>query len=193
MENIRFEITEEDIKKYLKEHKDDYKYREALFIKYLKENKNSLIKETIQILFERNGIELVEKQIDINTFNNLPSFNNKSLCSNNIRNLDLSGICHILIPAIRYYDWDRPGVPVGRIYSDLDMVARNLNVHIGRPWEVLESTLDNYQICEKVEVKDGIVNFKMGREHSRRELVFYQDYYDEDKVKRIRKIIRDGK
>lgn len=192
MENIRFEITEEDIKKYLREHEDDYKYKEALFIKYLKENKNALIKETVQILFERNGMELVERKIDIDSFDDLPSFNNKSLCSIGVRNLDLSGICHILIPAIRYYDWDRHGVSVGKIYSDLDMVAGNLNVHFDRPWEVLESTLDDYEICGKIEVKDEIVNFRMSREHSRRELISYQGYYYENKVKRIRKIIREG-
>lgn len=182
MENIKFEITEEDIRGYLKVHKDDknFKYKEAMFMKYLKEN-NRFTSEALEMLIRKFSFNSVL------VFNDkLPSFISYS---NPIQNLDLSGICHILIPTMKYYG--KSEFHANQLYTNLGMVSDTLVIPMENPLEVIESTLDDYRICGKVETNDMLINIKMSKESSRGELLAYQEIYDENKVKRIRKIIRE--
>ena len=50
MQDINFKITDEDLQKYLEKHKDEYEYREAMLVKYLRENKEKITKEALEIL-----------------------------------------------------------------------------------------------------------------------------------------------
>jgi len=178
--DINFEITEEDIKKYLKKNKQFYKYYEPLFIKYLKENKDELSKEIAKIL--------ISELTKLNNSDELCSFDSK-----NIHNLDLSGICHILISATRYYDWDRPVMHIGCLNGPLGIIAHELEIPFKDSFEVINEAVDNYRICGKIEIEDNVfMRFKMSREHARNELIAYQDYYGIDKVKLIRKIVKEG-
>lgn len=180
MKNINFEITEEDIKKYLKVNKEDYKYYEPLFIKYLKENKDKLPKELTDILIN----EILELGDDLNSFDSKPE---------TVQNLDLSGICHILIPATRYYNWDRPVINIKSLNGPLGIIAEELEIPFKNQFDAIYDAVDNYRICGKVEIEANIfLRFKMSREHARKELLVYQDYYGKDKVKLIREIVKEG-
>lgn len=181
MENIKFEISEEDIKRYLEKNKVKYKYKEALFIKYLKENRFNLTKEMLEMLLMKNGI-IDSKMIDIDYYN---SFNTKSFKYD----LNLTDICHILIPTMKYYD--QKEFHINKLYVNLDIASDRLLVPMTNPMDVIESTLDNYRICDKVELDDEIIKVKMGKEHCRNELLVYQEFYDEDKVKKIKKLVKN--
>lgn len=181
MKNIKFEITEQDIRKYIEKYKNYYRYCEPLFIKYLKDNRFNLTEEMFEIITE--GKLLFYNNGELSSFNSFP---------NTVQNLDLSGICHILIPTIRYYDRNISSVSIGRIYDDLDKVSETLNVPMNNSWETLESTIDDYIICDKIQKNDEMITFKLGREHSRKELITYSHFYNESKVMKIRKLIREG-
>lgn len=187
MENIKFEITEEDIKKYLFEHKGSYKFSEALFLKYLKENR--ITKESLQMLIDKYNHTFIDKEdinIYSNYFNKISCFDSK-LCV--YENLDLSGICHILIPTIRYYG--KKDIHFNYLYTNLDVVSAKLSVPMDKPVEVIESTLDDYRICEKVVTDGDIISITMSRKQCQGELLVYQDYFLDDKVKKIRKTVRE--
>ena len=108
MENIGFNITEYDIREYLKKHKNDVaiKYKEAMFVKYMREHQE-ITQESLEILMEKynwqdsvvngiyyrdsNGILKSEALSDFNSY------------LDGITNLDISGICYIMVPVLSYY------------------------------------------------------------------------------------------
>lgn len=195
MENIKFEITEQDIKEYLMRHITDenIKYREAMFVKYMKEG--LVTTEAMEILMWKYNNKVVKPTgiyMDVinspsyKMFHEFPNFN-KYLSE--IKNLDLSGICHILIPTLKYYRQSE--VNSANLYRNLDIIANTLLVPIVNNSDVIESTLDDYRICEKVEIEGNIIKIKMSKEHCNRKLEIYQDYYDETKVKKIIKIVKE--
>ncbi|MDD6223538.1 MAG: hypothetical protein PUB18_00870 [bacterium] len=193
MQNIKFEITEEDIKKYLEENKETYQYCEALFVKYLRENQFNLTKEMLEILFIKSSRMGVDPE-EINRMSSigLSSFHQESPYMNSIQNLDLSGICHILIPTIRYYKKGNV-FNMNYLLSHLEMASRDLRLSCYHPMQIVKDTLDDYRVCNKVEVEDLTFKIKMSKEQSRGEILIYQDFYDETKVKKIRKMIRDDR
>lgn len=187
MKPLEFQITEQDIKNYLKKYKKYYKGAEALFVKYIFDHQ----------------FELTEEMIEMMAKKDLPSdFDSGLSCfypdCPEVQNLDLSGICHILIPTIRYYDWDRPSIQRDRLYADLDMVARELSIPISGHVEASHAVggaLADYIISEKLEIKitgDNLefIDFKMSREDSLGELVVYDRFYGEEKVKKIGELIK---
>lgn len=181
MENIKFEITEKQIKDYLKRYKEYYKYCGPLFVKYMKDTKLTLTYEMANMLGLVSG-----RCVSSSLVNELPKFDPKPSIVNN---LDLSGICHILIPTMKYYNQEN--IHINYLYANLAIVSDNLLVPMDHPVEIISSTLDDYKVCEKIETNDMRIKIKMSREHCRKELLVYQDYYGEDKVKKIRKIIRE--
>ena len=180
MININLEITEKDIKKYLKDNKENYRYYEPLFIKYLKDNKDKLPREIISIM--------ISELAKVNDNDELCDFNLET-----VHNLDLSGICHILIPATRYYDYDRQMISIVGLNDPLKIIANEFQIPLENQIDVINEAVDNYRICGKVEIVfDDFLKFKMSREYARNELSLYQEYYDKDKVKLIRKIVKEG-
>ena len=107
MKEINLKITEEDLKKYLEKHKDGYKDQEAMLVKYLRENSETITKEALEILLYKYNNEEISITGVYNQDSNpviersLPNFN-KYLSS--ITNIDISGICHILIPTLGCFD-----------------------------------------------------------------------------------------
>ena len=181
MKNLKLEITEQDIQRYLKKYKEYYKYRETMFIKYLKDNKNNITEEMIEILTE--GRVKIDNSGELPIFDPMPS---------NVNNLDLSGICHILIPATRYYDWDRPVSHKYALNGILGIIATNLEVPTGNYFEPIDDTVEDYGICRKITIEENeYIRFKLSRENARKELLAYEDFYGEDKVKQIRKMVRE--
>lgn len=198
MQDITLKIKEENIVKYLEKHKSYYRHYEPLFIKYLKDNYERLTEETLEILTD--GKVFFENKGELPSFDPRPS---------NIQNLDFSGICHILIPTIRYYDSERNTISTSRLYGNASTIALKVGVAmlstfevidgvytppINNAWDIVENTVDDYRICKKISYnkESDIVVFKMTRGHAERELSIYADFYGIDKVKQIGKIIREG-
>lgn len=108
MQDINFKITKQDIVEYLSKHKNDevIKNREAMFVKYMKES-NTITKESLEILMQKYNLDDrkidgtysiydgrgYSKQVELSTFTDYLI---------DIENLDISGICHIMIPILSY-------------------------------------------------------------------------------------------
>lgn len=94
MGSIELEITKEDIKEYLSKHQEDknIKYREAMFVKYMKEQ-GIFTKEAYEILGGRYPSIVDNSTKQIGEFSSYLK----------LQNLDVSGICHVLIPTLREY------------------------------------------------------------------------------------------
>lgn len=183
MERFTLEITEEQIIEYLKKYKNYYKYYEPLFIQYLKENNidNKLTDEFLEILTGGN--------IKFDNSGQLPCFDT---APSNIKNLDITGIYHIFIPAFRYYYPKINKLHVNTIYDTAAEIADKLELGLNRYLVDLNSTLNNYEICKSINLNQGIVTFNIGREYSRKQLMAYESFYGREEVKKVRKIIREG-
>lgn len=195
MKNIVLEITEQDIKNYLESHRQDQKFecKRELFIKYLKES-NALTKESYEILARKaNSTSQVESPIPL-----LPSF--EDYCSS-IRNLDMSGICHILIPSLGCQE----KIKQGKLFEwkPLEISTRKLDItvkeckcsrtNIKDFTRILEDTLENYQIAGDISIKDQsnssfFVSFPKDAEVYRGILAACGKVYGEHAVQKVRQI-----
>lgn len=204
MQDINFKITEQDIRDYLIQHKNDnsIKNKEALFVKYMKEN-NNITQESLEILMKKYNWD--ERKID-GTYSihdgrgysrqeELSSF---SLYLANIHNLDISGICHIMIPTFGYYGERKYGyLSIGTPYLEVESAATEiLGIIPNNSSYCLESTIDDYCIAGKIDKSYYLeiitnINIRMGRDICRKELQRYSQIYGEEPVKKIRKIIRE--
>ena len=180
MKKINFEITENDVKHYLKQHKndEDFMYREAMFIKYLKEE-TIIKKETLEMLMEKYNFDNIiidgthyYKNNGTIVHQSLSTFSNYLF---GINNLDISGICHILIPTMKYYGSE--DLHINSLCVSLENILDKLLLSPNYSLEVIESTLDDYRICEKIKTSDFEIKIKMGKEHCRKELQEYSYIY----------------
>ena len=198
MENIKCEITEQDIREYLKKHKNDeaIKYREAMFVKYMREHRE-ITCESLEILMQKYNFE--DDRIDgiyhrdnygILKTESLTNFSSYLDC---IENLDVSGICHILIPTLGYYN------AVDKNFSLVtNYIAKELEIN-GRNFdEALRIAIDNYCISDLINsYREEHFGFTLERislmkkDRCRKELMEYSHIYGEDNVKQIRKIIKE--
>lgn len=198
MENIKFEITEQDIREYLKKHNNDeaIKYREAMFVKYIRE-RQVITCESLEILMQKYNFE--DDRIDgIYHRDNYGILKSESLINfssylDGINNLDISGICHILIPTLGYYD------TAGKNFSLItNEIAKELEIN-GRNFdEALRTAIDNYCVSDLINIYyENHFGFTLERislmkkNRCRKELMEYSHIYGEDNVKQIRKIIKE--
>ena len=198
MKNIKFEINEQDIREYLKKHRNDVaiKYREAMFVKYMREHQE-ITCESLEILMQKyhwedkkiNGI-YHRDELGILKSEPLLDF---SYYLDGITNLDISGICHILIPTIGYYDI------VDKNFSSMtNEVIKELEINDSNFDEALRMAIDNYCVGGLINIyREEHFGFTLERinlmkkNRCRKELMEYSHIYGEDKVKQIRKIIRE--
>lgn len=198
MENIKFEITEPDIREYLKKHRNDeaIKYREAMFVKYMREHQE-ITCESLEILMQKYNFE--DDRIDgIYHRDNYGILKSESLINfssylDGINNLDISGICHILIPTLGYYDTASKNFSLitNEIAKELEINGRNFD-------EALRTAIDNYCVSDLINIyREEHFSFTLERislmkkNRCRKELMEYSHIYGEDNVKQIRKIIRE--
>ena len=198
MENIKCEITEQDIREYLKKHKNDeaIKYREAMFVKYIRERR-VITCESLEILMQKYNFE--DDRIDgIYHRDNYGILKSESLINfssylDGINNLDISGICHILIPTLGYYDTASKNFSLitNEIAKELEINGRNFD-------EALRTAIDNYCVSDLINIYDeehfGFTLERislMKKNRCRKELMEYSQIYGEDNVKQIRKIIKE--
>ena len=200
MENKKLEISTNDIRKYLKDlkknHSDEYekyyRYKEAMFVKYMKEH-NEDTKESLEIRMKKYNSDKISI-VGTSDYDNYSTLKKQTLISFDnylygVNNLDISGICHILIPTIKYYG--EKECYINQLYAELGSVSSRLTIPMEYPMKIIESTLDDYRVCGKVKTIGNRIHIKMGRDTCRGELLAYQDFYDENKVKRIKKIMRE--
>lgn len=198
MENIKCEITEQDIREYLKKHKNDeaIKYREAMFVKYIRE-RQVITCESLEILMQKYNFE--DDRIDgIYHRDNYGILKSESLINfssylDGINNLDISGICHILIPTLGYYDTASKNFSLitNEIAKELEINGRNFD-------EALRNAIDNYCVSDLINIyREEHFGFTLERinlmkkNRCRKELMEYSHIYGEDNVKQIRKIIKE--
>lgn len=198
MENIKCEITEQDIREYLKKHKNDeaIKYREAMFVKYIRE-RQVITCESLEILMQKYNFE--DDRIDgIYHRDNYGILKSESLINfssylDGINNLDISGICHILIPTLGYYDTASKNFSLitNEIAKELEINGRNFD-------EALRTAIDNYCVSDLINIYyEEHFGFTLERislmkkNRCRKELMEYSHIYGEDNVKQIRKIIKE--
>ncbi len=198
MENIKCEITEQDIREYLKKHKNDetIKYREAMFVKYIRE-RQVITCESLEILMQKYNFE--DDRIDgIYHKDNYGILKSESLINfssylDGINDLDISGICHILIPTLGYYDTASKNFSLitNEIAKELEINGRNFD-------EALRTAIDNYCVSDLIntyyEEHFGFTLERislMKKNRCRKELMEYSHIYGEDNVKQIRKIIKE--
>lgn len=198
MEKIEFEITEPDIREYLKQHKNDeaIKYKEAMFVKYMREHQE-ITCESLEILMQK--YNWVTDRIDgIYHRDNYGILKSESLINfssylDGINNLDISGICHILIPTLGYYDTASKNFSLitNEIAKELEINGRNFD-------EALRTAIDNYCVSDLINIyREEHFGFTLERislmkkNRCRKELMEYSHIYGEDNVKQIRKIIKE--
>ena len=198
MENIKCEITEQDIREYLKKHKNDeaIKYREAMFVKYIRE-RQVITCESLEILMQKYNFE--DDRIDgIYHRDNYGILKSESLINfssylDGINNLDISGICHFLIPTLGYYDTASKNFSLitNEIAKELEINGRNFD-------EALITAIDNYCVSDLINIYyEEHFGFTLERislmkkNRCRKELMEYSHIYGEDNVKQIRKIIKE--
>lgn len=193
MKNMNFEITENDVKYYLKQHKNDenFMYREAMFIKYLKEE-TIIKKETLEMLMEKYNfdnvsIDGIHYYKDNGTIVHQPllTFSNYLF---GINNLDISGICHIVIPCVHYCGCKEFFYP--NYIKEVRHIASLLEVKSSSDEEekALLDAIDNYSIAGYC---GGILGTKIGKEKSRKMLNEYSYIYGDKPVKLIRRTIKE--
>lgn len=203
MENLSFKITEQDVSNYLIQHNNDYaiKNKEAMFVKYIKES-NEITQEILEILVSKYNWN---NQLFRNTYDSTDVLKESSLYSFDTylktRDLDISGICHILIPTFGYYGFYKENYhPIIASHIELYTIVSNV---IGKTAEndyrgCLNLAIDNYYEVGKIdECSDSrytlYMKIKMDTETCRKELVEYSKIYGEEPVQRIKKIIQERK
>ena len=208
MEEIKFEINEQDIREYLKKHRNDeaIKYREAMFVKYMREHQE-MTKESLEILMKKyncvtNKADGIYFYDDYDRMRSLP-FKTFDSYLDGITNLDVSGMCRILIPTVGYYE-NIKGYrfienPCYKLHDGLgDLSMKLLNTVPKDINDQLALALDDYCVTGKVEYtytnighSGYVYSIRMGKDTCRHELEEYSYIYGEEPVKQIRKIMRE--
>lgn len=199
MKNISFEITGLDIRDYLIQHKSNeiIKNREAMFVKYMKEN-NIITQESLEILMKKYNWD--EKRIygtyrignNTRILDELSSFDSYL---KGVKNLDISGICHIMIPCIQYYS-NYSEFRHFIYLSKLDDIVEKLGINqYDKQEDILLDSIDNYTLVGQIEDFEntyrGFSRITMSKDKSRKLLQAYSQIYGEEPVKQIRKMIRE--
>lgn len=185
MQEMNFKITEQDISDYLIRHKNDYeiKNKEAMFVKYMKES-NIITQESLEILMKKYNFDDrgYSKQERLSTFTDYLL---------NIKKLDISGICHIMIPVLTYY---KPG-KYHCVLNDLNTIINEMDFkHNQDIRDIKNSTMENYAIAYNWDFFYGAnscYHLKFSKGKSKRLIESYSQIYGEEPVKQIRKIIKE--
>ena len=190
MNEINYSITGEDIREYLKKHKEDenIRYQEAMFVKYMRETE-SFSKEAIEILLAKyNTGDNRYQDIGFNKMMDafLPTFNSYL---SSIKNLDVSGVCHMIIPAIRFYG-NRTSLKAIHIKPVLEALKVE---SMGDEDDILLDTMENYKICNQLRTIDNHYEITMNEPRANRELEKYKDIYGSMPILRMEKVIKMGR
>lgn len=211
METVKFEITEEDVKKYLKNHKNDVniKHKEAMFVKYIRENRN-FSQEMLEIFMKKDikpygSLEKRIEFINLDKSNCLETFEHYL----KIENLNLSGICHILIPTLGYYDFCRTShsfvtkdsISLNNLYDKIWDINPHLEFGTSKQLANFESEINlavnDYRIADKIENHflyktyiDNQIRVNMSKENCIEELKAYKEIYGDTAVELIREHVK---
>lgn len=195
MKDITFKITEKEIQRYLENHKDLVLNKEALFVRYIKENAELSIEALNMLTMKYNYVDiqsdfdhLEENEILSSSFINFEEYLKK-------QKLDLTGVCHIIIPSIGLYSSNRVLFPFQETFT-LHAIATKLGIGINENINnILSTTVENYtmtgQITEFNDVITSYSYFKMGREKCRKILLEEENIYGKENVQKIRKLVRE--
>ena len=190
MENINFCITKEDIQYYLQTHQEFVLHKEALFVRYLREMEQISL-EVLDILGDKyNGCSISHQNMNLIDFKKYLHF----------QELDMSGICHIMISALGFFYGEK-----NFSYTDFNtswyyplteqFQFGNMELEEERN-KVLMNVIENYMIAGQIE------KYRMlGREYytivtstfdCSQQLVQYEDIYGSMNVWKVKKFVKEG-
>ena len=110
-----------------------------------------------------------------------------------ITNLDISGICHIMVPILSYYSSYKYHVYMW--YKELSNVCRKLefDTNYERKQSAIKNMKDNYLIAfdDRHIYQESEIYFRFSKDESRKMIESYSHIYGEEPVKQIRKIVRE--
>lgn len=197
MKKINFEITENDMINYLQKYKDDpnIKYKKAMLVKYLKES-GMFTREIFEILLEKSNDSRFSSEVysyfDNSVFNEtvMPTFDHYL---KEIKKLDLSGACHIMIPVLTYYNISNKRL---HVQNELGHLVERIKLEISDSKSIIDvrnDTIENYIIAygKKIETWCNWTDFNFSKEASRKMIQEYESIYGEEPVKIIKKAIRE--
>ena len=195
MTEIHLVVDLNDIAEYIKNHRKDenIKYREALFIKYMKENYFQA-KETLPMLIYKYNLLI----LPMNQLKSVMDSINFSLTkeksfeeyASSVQNLDVSGICDILIPTLKLYK------VYGGYYQNYENAAKKVieELKISDSSDiapVLANAMQNYVLVDQLElISQAFYRIKVGKSHCYEMIKAYEDIYGKDKVDEVRKVIK---
>lgn len=193
MKAINYEINEDDIRKYLHEHRKSelLKYKEALFVDYIK-NTKGLTKEKIDILIKKYNIS----NCDVNTLCFL-SDNAKtgvvlleefSDHLSKVSRLDINGICHMLIPIIKNNGYDSINRDKIKIRLYRDCLLHDFGFTYASRDKIndcVDNAIDNYSVANKVKATLDNDILLLSKNNSQLEMKSYSELYGKDVVKTI--------
>ena len=193
-----FELNNSDIRKFVKNKEFSYeyniKYREALFVRYLNENKNITLEQVNMFI---NKYDTKDHNFNMLTLANLDTF------SNYIKNIkfDKNSVFEVLIPAIAYYRGNHYHLAYGlteveKLHLDLCVLEMKLHEKSMNIKDDKQKYFDCYfNVLENYETVDLIWNntIEMNKEIARRTLKEYANIYGEEPVELIKEHVRSLK
>ncbi len=195
----QLEITEQDFQNYLQKQKKEsnLQNKEAMFVKYLRET-NTITKEKLEILLQKYNLESEKITLEFpkQKFLDFPTYLSQ------IKNLDISGICHILLPTLGYYgyaNWQYQRLSIESF--QLQSLPELFQMITTRKQliESLGSAITDYVIAGKLltdsynpmKWENWHIQILAPRESCRKELVEYQNIYGEEPVEKIKAYIKE--
>ena len=194
MESVKYLITEEDIKNYLNKHSKDelIKYREALFVKYMK-HQDIFSQEKIEILVSKsnNSTDLLM----INDYSRLTIIKHAFYSFRDfLRNqqVDTSAYMHIIIPTLGLYKDSLKDISLTNGHVERYLPSDLNDYDCGK----LTDTIENYTVAGKIiDRKDEITrvsDINMSENECNQELIEYSMIYGNEIVEKIKKLVKEG-
>ena len=177
---MEFGIAEYDIHSYILEHSQDIrlKYRESMFARFMKIPE--MQDEKKEIIYNNRDLGLFEEFISK-------------------QELDVSGIWHILVPTLAYYDMFRYDAMQ---YSKMNNTIDYINIRFNKLEEKLKESikdgyytnaLDDYLIAELIDFKNFSYYSLMDKERAQKELEEYRKIYNEGVVEIVNDHVKELK
>jgi len=200
LKNINFKITEDEIREYLKNYKKLVFHKEALFVQYMKENKEISI-EVLEMLigkynfcpisFQDESFPYMEENPDLSYLPNFQDFLHS-------QKLDAKGLCNILIPSLglcqeeKRFSHSKTNIGAYEIAQELGIEdAEQIDVQGNLLNDIIENFVIAGQIKDFGSIYKGYSDIAMGREKCRQILLTDEDIYGKDNVRTVRKLVKE--
>ena len=194
-----FNISLNEVVEYIYEHSDNpnIKYREALFVKYIRDN-FKYSKEAFNMVINRYNIltyPLANLEIELQHLHDAMtrqmSFKNYI---SSINKLDISGICYMMFPIMKLYKID--GSYFEGYEKLLEILVADFNIsNTDQLKQELIDTMQNYQLLRQVKREELLPNYfftiKLDKNRCLKMIDAYQQIYGQETVTKIKTNIKN--